>query len=140
MRRIVLLFWLVPAAAQADSVVATRTVRAQTTLQATDMALAAAVIPGALTRVEQGVGKEARVTLYAGRPVRDVDLGPPAVVKRNQIVTLHYRVGALGIVTDGRSLSRGAPGDVIRVMNLASRATITGRVAPDGSVEVGATP
>jgi hypothetical protein len=71
------------------------------------------------------------------RPVRAADLGPPAVVERNQIVGLAYRSGGLAILTEGRALARGGVGDVIRVMNLASRATVTGTIGPDGLVAVG---
>jgi flagella basal body P-ring formation protein FlgA len=137
MTRFLLLLALLPPPALAESLIATRTIRAQTVLEPQDMALVAALIPGALARVEEAVGQEARVTLYAGRAIRPGDLGPPALVQRNQIVTLVYRRGALGITAEGRALDRGGLGDDIRVMNLASRSTITGRVAADGSVVVG---
>ncbi|MFN3824043.1 MAG: flagellar basal body P-ring formation chaperone FlgA [Pseudorhodobacter sp.] len=134
---LVLLLALMPLPALAESLVATRTIRAQSVLEVQDMALVAAVIPGAITRTEEAVGLEARVTLYAGRAIRRDDLGPPTLVQRNQIVTLVFRLGALDITTDGRALERGGRDDRIRVMNLGSRATIIGRVAADGSVHVG---
>lgn len=138
MIRILTLFWLMgPAQAQADSVIATRTIRAQSILAPTDMALVAAALPGALTDPAEGIGQEARVTLYAGRAIRVADLGPPAIVERNQIVALRYRAGTLGISAEGRALLRGGVGDTIRVMNLASRTTVTGRIAADGGVDVG---
>ncbi len=133
----ILLLVMLAGPAFADSVVATRTVRAQTVLAATDMTLVAAEIPGALDDPAAAVGQEARVTLYAGRAIRASDFGPPALIDRNQIVTLHYASGGLGIVTEGRALGRAGAGDSVRVMNLASRSTVTGRVTPDGSVLVG---
>ena len=48
-----------------------------------------------------------------------------------------YVDGPLRIVTEGRALDRAAAGEPVRVMNLASRQTVTGTVAPDGSIEVG---
>lgn len=123
--------------ALADSVVATRPIRALAVLTAEDVTLVAADIEGALTEPAQAVGLEARVTIYPGRPVRAADLGPPAIIERNQLVPLTYRSGGLAIVTEGRALARGGAGDVIRVMNLTSRTTVTGQIAPDGTVDVG---
>jgi len=123
--------------ALAESVVATRPIRAQTVLTAEDVTLVAAQIDGALTDISAVLGQEARVTIYAGRPVRADDLGPPTMVDRNQIVPLTYRTGGLSITTEGRALARGGVGDVIRVMNLASRTTVSGLIGPDGAVVVG---
>ena len=83
------------------------------------------------------LGQEARVAIYAGRPVLAGDIGPPALVERNQTVTLVYSRGALTILAEGRSLGRGGAGDSLRAMNIASRTTVTGRVAGDGTVHVG---
>lgn len=124
----------------AESLIATRVVRAQTLLSAADVTLVAAEIPGALTDPETALGLEARVTLYPGRAIRAADVGPPALVERNQIVTLIYNVGGLGITTEGRALARGGMGDVIQVMNLSSRAVFSAQVAEDGSVRVGVAP
>lgn len=131
-----LLILMLPTTALADSVVATRTIRAQSVIVAEDLTTVAAEIPGALDSVTAALGREARVSIYAGRPVSADHIGPPAVVDRNQVVPLVYATDALAIMTEGRALARGAAGDVIRVMNLASRTTVTGRVAEDGSVVV----
>ena len=124
--------------AYGDSVVATHTIRAQSILTVDDFTLVQAEIVGALTDPAFAIGMEAVVTLYAGRPIRAADLGAAAVVERNQTVTLVYRMGGLSILTEGRALSRGRPGDLIKVMNLASRATVTGTVGLDGMVDVNA--
>lgn len=122
--------------ALADSVVATRVIRAQSVVVPEDLAVVDAAIPGALADPAAALGLEARVTLYPGRPVRAADLGPPALVDRNQIVALDFRAGGLSIRAEGRALARGGAGDVIRVMNLASRTTVSGRIRPDGVVDV----
>lgn len=131
---------LLPGMAHAEAVVATRTIRAQTVLTQADMTTVEAEIPGTLTDPDTGAGLEARVTLYAGRPIRAEDLGPPAVVDRNQLIPLAYVSGPLTILTEGRALARGGVGDVVRVMNLASRTTVSGRIGPDGVVQVGPNP
>ena len=128
---------ILPGMAMADSVVATRTIRAQSVVQADDVTLVAAAIPNALGNLTDAVGQEARVSIYAGRPILASDLGAPAVVDRNQIVPLAYQSGALAILTEGRALARGGVGDVIRVMNLASRSTVSGRISANGTVLVG---
>ncbi|MDO8311928.1 MAG: flagellar basal body P-ring formation chaperone FlgA [Sideroxyarcus sp.] len=135
--RWVMAFMLSAGLAQADSLVATRTIRAQTILASADMTLVAADIPGAATDIAAAEGLEARVTLYAGRPIRPDDLGPPAIVGRNQLVSLSYTAGPIAIVTEGRALARGGIGDLIPVMNLASRTTVSGRIGADGVVLVG---
>lgn len=101
-----------------------------------DFTLVAAEIPGAVTDPALAIGLEARITLYAGRPIAASDIGPPALVDRNQTVSLIFRSGGLSILTEGRALERGAAGEVIRVMNLTSRATVSGTITPDGSVIV----
>ena len=131
------LFLILPSMAMADSVVATRTIRAQSVVQADDLTLVAAAIPNAMGNLADAVGQEARISIYAGRPILAADLGPPAVVDRNQIVPLAYQSGALAILTEGRALTRGGVGDVIRVMNLASRSTVLGRISANGAVLVG---
>ena len=132
------LAWPLPALAEgAVSLVATRLIRAQTVLSAADMTQVAADIPGALADAAAAVGLEARVTIYPGRPLRVGDLGPPALVDRNAVVPLAYRIGGLTILAEGRALDRAGAGDALRVMNLASRTTVTGRLGADGVVEVG---
>lgn len=120
----------------AQTLVATRILRAQTVLSAGDVLERPGTTPGALTAPAEAVGMEARVTLFPGRAIRPEDLQPPALVERNGRVTLHYRQGALDILTEGRALARGGEGDVIRVLNLQSRNTVTGRVGPGGIVSV----
>lgn len=133
----VLLLVALAAPVSAESLVATRTIRAKTLISPEDLTLVNAELPGALTDPALAVGLEARVSIYAGKPVRLGDLGPPTLVERNQLVTLVYVSGGLAISTEGRALARGADGDQIRVMNLGSRNTVTGRIGPDGAVYVG---
>lgn len=121
---------------QADSVVATRTIRAQALVMPDDVTLADTDIPGVVQTMDEVLGMEARVAIYAGRPIRQGDIGPPALVERNQIVPLAFQSGTLTIMTDGRAMQRGGLGDTIRIMNLASRTTVSGRISADGSVHV----
>jgi flagella basal body P-ring formation protein FlgA len=135
--RMLLLSLLLAGPALGESVVATRTIPAQSVIGPDDVTLVDAALHGALGDVSLAMGKEARVAIYAGKPVRPADLGPPTLVQRNQLVPLIYRSGGLAITTEGRALARGAEGEVIRIMNLGSRTTVSGRIGPDGAVYVG---
>jgi len=123
--------------ARAEMLVAARTIRAQALIAPTDLAWAEGTMQGAFADPADVLGQEARVAIYAGRPILAGDIGPPALVERNQTVTLVYSRGGLTILAEGRSLGRGGAGDSLRAMNIASRTTITGRVAADGTVHVG---
>jgi flagellar basal body P-ring formation protein FlgA len=138
--RLMLILALWPGLAAAESVIALRTIPAQSVVTAADLDHVDAVIPGAISDVALVVGQEARVTIYAGRPIRATDFGAPTLVDRNQIVPLIYAAGGLQIVTEGRALGRGGTGDMIRVMNLASRNTVSGVVTDTGAVRVGPLP
>ncbi len=120
----------------ADTVVATRTIRAHSVLTAQDLAIKPIAMIGTFDDPALLVGMETRTALYAGRPIREGDIGPPAIVDRNQIVTLLYRQGGLTITAEARSLGRGGIGDTLRVLNMSSRMTVEGRIQVDGSVLV----
>jgi flagellar basal body P-ring formation protein FlgA len=138
MRALILLAGLLVAdAALAQTIVSTRVIRAQTVIGPDDVTVAEAETPGALAALSEAVGQEARVTLYPNRPIRPDQIGRPAVVERNQIVRMVYREGPLNIAAEGRALDRAGPGEFVRVMNLASRQVVTGRVRGSGIIEVG---
>lgn len=130
----ILLFFASPSAA--DTVVAARMLRPQTIITEADIVLKNAEIAGGYSSAKSVIGLETRVVIYPGRPLRRSDIGPPALIDRNQIVPVIYDTGGLSITTDGRALGRAGEGDRIRVMNLNSRATVTGTVQPDGTVRV----
>ena len=126
-----------PAAAE-GTVLAARTIRAQSVIAPGDVVLDPQPVAGAYAAIAEVIGLEARTILYAGRPIREGDLGPPAVIERNATVLLTYRAGPLAITAEGRALARAGVGETVRVMNLASRSTVTGRVSADGTVAVAA--
>ncbi|MGF6861813.1 flagella basal body P-ring formation protein FlgA [Rhodobacteraceae bacterium MBR-64] len=139
MRALAICLALLPAAALGESLVALRTMPAGTVIGPGDVGIAAEDHPGAVATAAAAIGQEARVALYAGRPVLAQNIGPPAIVDRNQMVMLVYQRGPLTIVADGRALGRGAAGDMVRVMNLGSRNTVSGVILPDGTIHVATT-
>lgn len=120
----------------AESLIAARAIVGSSIVGEADIRFARRSIEGALSDPASVVGREARVTIYAGRPIRAGDLRAPALIERNDIVRLRYRRGGLVIEADGRALGRGAAGDRISVMNLTSRTTLSGLVRKNGYVEV----
>ncbi|WP_407493738.1 flagellar basal body P-ring formation chaperone FlgA [Pseudooceanicola sp. MF1-13] len=122
--------------AMADIVVAARTVRPQTILTAADLTTADQDMAGTFADIDALIGQETRVVLYAGRPILPEDVGPAAVIDRNQIVPLVYASNGLTIRSEGRALGRASVGEAVRVMNMQSRNSVTGQVQPDGSVLV----
>lgn len=135
MRALAALLFLAPAA-WADTIVPAHTIRAGSLIRAADLLVRDVEVAGAMSDPSLVVGQEARVSLYAGRPIRAGDIGPPALVERNQLVTLNYKKGSLLIRAEGRALGRAAAGDRIQVMNLASKSTLIAKVLPDGTLQV----
>jgi flagellar basal body P-ring formation protein FlgA len=120
----------------AQTIAAAQTIRSKSIITQTDLIVLATIVNGALTDADQVIGMEARTVLYPGRPIRPRDIGPPALVERNQIVTVTYVKGSLFISAEGRALGRGGLGERIRVMNLASRTTLFGTVTASGNIRI----
>ncbi len=135
-----LLYFILPfvlaSSCLADIVVPTRTIRADAIIRENDVALHRGQNQNVFDQLNLVIGQEARVALYAGRPIRFDEIGPPSIINRNQIVGAFFEGRGLRIATEVRALERGGVGDYIRVMNLASRATIFGQVLPDGSIQI----
>lgn len=127
-----LLIGALPIAAQ-SAIVAARDLPAGTVVTEADLVWDENVA-GGMTDPDLAIGKQVRVAIYEGRPVVAGALRVPVLVSRNQIVRIAFDTGGLRIETEGRALSEGAAGDVVRVMNLASRKTISAVVAADGTL------
>lgn len=128
---------LVAETAAAGAVVPVRAIRGQSVISASDVTLSDEQVPGAIAALDAVIGREARVTLYPGRPILRDQVGAPALVERNALVRMVYDEGGLSITVDGRVLDRGGVGEIVRVMNLASRQIVSGMVTATGTVEVG---
>lgn len=136
MRWVILAVFLAAAPAWAEIIVPTRTIRAKEIITAEDLTSKSAQVPGAFSDPWEIVGQEARAALYPGRPIRPGDIGPPAIVDRNDTVLLIFNRGGLEIIAEGRALGRGGAGDIVRVMNTSSRMTVSGTIRNDGAIEV----
>lgn len=121
----------------ADTIFAARTIPARSIITASDLTSVDMDIAGHASTFEQAIGFEAMTTIYADRPIPLNQLESPAIVERNQMISLVFNRNGLEIETEGRSLDRGGIGARVRVMNQASRNTVSGVIDADGRVIVG---
>ena len=136
LRLSILLLFVSALAVGAQTVVAAHAIRARSIIMPEDLAVLDIDTVGGIADAVDIIGLEARVNLYAGRVIRVSEIGAPAILERNQLVIMVYNIGLLSISAEGRVLDRAGVGDLVRVMNLDSRITVTGRVLVDGTIEV----
>ena len=82
------------------------------------------------------IGMQARRQLRAGQALKVADLVKPDLVQRDQTVTLIYEAAGLYLTIRGKALDGGTEGDVISVLNLQSKRTVTGTVIGRGQVSI----
>ncbi len=70
------------------------------------------------------IGKEIKRAVYVGRVINPSDVGPVTIVKRNDVIRLHFEQNGLGIRTEARALESGGLGEEIPVMNIDTRVTV----------------
>jgi flagella basal body P-ring formation protein FlgA len=85
---------------------------------------------------DRAVGMQARRQLRAGQAIRTADLAKPDLVQRDQNVTLIYEAPGLYLTMRGKALDNGTEGDVVSVMNLQSKRTVSGTVTGRGQVTI----
>ncbi|MEM6536123.1 MAG: flagellar basal body P-ring formation chaperone FlgA [Pseudomonadota bacterium] len=83
------------------------------------------------------VGLQLKRSVRKGGAIVSTLLQEPILVERNEVVAMEYRAGGLLIKAEGRALDEGSIGDLVRVMNLGSRQTVTASVVSSGRVQVG---
>lgn len=87
-------------------------------------------------RRDRAIGMQARRQLRAGQALRLADLAKPDLVQRDQSVTLTYQAAGLYLTIRGKALESGTEGDVVNVLNLQSKRTISGVVTGRGQVSI----
>jgi len=85
---------------------------------------------------DRAVGMQMRKQVRAGQPLRIADLGKPDLVQRDQDVTLIFESAGLYLTIRGKALEGGTEGDVVNVLNLQSKRTVSGVVIGRGQVAV----
>jgi flagella basal body P-ring formation protein FlgA len=114
-----------------ETAVLTRDIERNELLRSSDLVTErrpkAAVGSDVATR-ERAVGMQMRKQVRAGQPLKNVDLTKPDLVQRDQNVTLIYESAGLYLTIRGKALEAGAEGDVVNVLNLQSKRTVSGVV------------
>jgi len=85
---------------------------------------------------DRAVGMQMRKQLRAGQALRVADLAKPDLVQRDQTVTLIYQSTGLYLTIRGKALEGGTEGDVVSVINLQSKRTVSGVVIGRGQVSI----
>jgi flagella basal body P-ring formation protein FlgA len=85
---------------------------------------------------DAAIGMQTRQALRGGQVLRNGDLAKPDLVTRDQGVTLIYRTAGIYLTARGKALDTGAEGDVVSVLNLQSKRTVTGTVVGRGEVAI----
>lgn len=83
------------------------------------------------------LGKVARRTLVAGKPIPNNSFGDPTLITRGQPAEARFEAGNLTISATVMPLQSGALGSLVQARNLDSGQMIAGIVQADGSLLVG---
>ncbi|MGQ0685360.1 flagellar basal body P-ring formation chaperone FlgA [Bradyrhizobium sp.] len=95
--------------------------------------------PDVLTR-DRAVGMQARRQMRAGQALKGADVAKPDLVQRDQGVTLIYETAGIHLTVLGKALEAGTEGDVVNVMNLQSKRTVSAVVVGRGRVAIAVAP
>src|SRR3954465_801473 len=82
------------------------------------------------------VGRAARSNVRAGQGLRPSDVMKPEIVKKNEMVLLHYEVPGIVLTMRGQALESGTEGDMVNVLNIQSKRTMQGVVTGPGRVTI----
>lgn len=82
------------------------------------------------------VGMTTRRGTQANTLISRNDVTPPIMVKRNELVTVTYRNGAIQLSTKARALSAGTRGDIVNFLNVTSKKPFEAKVTGPQQAEV----
>lgn len=91
-------------------------------------------------RFEDVIGKTLVRQSRQGMMLRPADITTPAVIGKNDAVTIYFRKGPMTLTVKGQAVTSGALGAPVQVLNLISKRVISATVIAAGAVEVGADP
>ncbi len=91
---------------------------------------------GAVSRIEDAVGKQLRIQAAPGAPLPISELTVPTLVRRDARVLMLAETPGLSLSAEGRALENGAAGEHVRVLNPSSRAVLDAVVIGVGRVRI----
>jgi flagella basal body P-ring formation protein FlgA len=122
-----------------EAAVLTRNVERSDLLKSSDIVIerrTKAEVGGDAATREGALGMQLRRPMRSGQPLRVADLTKPDLVQRDQAVTVVFQAPGLYLTTRGKALDNGTEGDVVNVINLQSKRTVTGVVTGRGQVTI----
>ena len=84
----------------------------------------------------RALGMQMRRQLRAGQAIKVADLVKPDLVQRDDNVTLIFESTGLYLTVRGKAMEAGTEGDVVNVLNLQSKHTVSGVVIGRGQVAI----
>ncbi len=123
----------------AEAAVLTRNVERTDVLKSADLMVERrpkAEIGGDAAVRGSALGMQMRRPMRAGQALRVADLVKPDLVQRDQSVTLIFQTAGLYLTTRGKAVDNGTEGDVVNVLNLQSKRTVSGVVTGRGQVTI----
>ncbi|WP_439924797.1 flagellar basal body P-ring formation chaperone FlgA [Nitrobacter sp. JJSN] len=82
------------------------------------------------------IGMQTRRQMRAGQALHGADLTKPDLVQRDQAVTLIYQAAGIYLTVRGKATEAGTEGDIVSVLNLQSKRTVSGVVVGRGQVSI----
>lgn len=89
-----------------------------------------------ITEKSELIGMIAKRSLQANQTVSKGDIIPPVMVKRNELVTIIYKSGAIQLSSKARSMGVGSRGDSLMFMNVNSKKSFEAKVTGPQTAEV----
>jgi flagella basal body P-ring formation protein FlgA len=82
----------------------------------------------------QAIGMQTLRALPAGMPISKLHLRQPPLVARGALVDFTFTRGGVRLSGQAQALEDGQAGQNIRLLNVATRATLLGVIQPNGQV------
>ena len=89
-----------------------------------------------ITNSEDIVGKEANRNIRKGLPLKRIDVRNIQLIEKGKPVSLFVQSRLMTIKTVGQALENGSSGDLVRILNLRSRKTVSGIVIGKNEVRI----
>ncbi|MEZ6091265.1 MAG: flagellar basal body P-ring formation chaperone FlgA [Pirellulaceae bacterium] len=90
----------------------------------------------AISDLNSLIGQEVKRNIQAGRWISTSDVGPPILVRRNDVIEVMVVGGSVIVRTGGKALDDGAEGDLIQIETVEDRKRLLARVVGSGLVEI----
>ena len=111
-----------------------RALSAGAVLGVDDLVVTDAYSAAAASTKDALIGMSLRRMMAENAPITARDVRAPILVDRNSIVKIEFVKGPLSIIAEGRALSAGGRGDIIRVMNTNTKVTLSAIVLGEARV------